>query len=173
MTPRPMLSPAATANYCRRPANAQVDLVVLHTTEGSATGALAWFANPAARVSAHYLVGRSGQLWQMVPEDFAAWHAGNWKWNARSIGIEVEGHADSAGTWTAEAVDALVSLLADVCRRHDIPATRARIVGHAEVPDPSGKGYGGAGNHTDPGPHCPWARIVAAVAAQLNPPEIA
>lgn len=40
--------------------------VVNHVTDGTAASALAWFKNPLAGVSAHFLVGRSGKVWQFV-----------------------------------------------------------------------------------------------------------
>ena len=80
-----------------------IDGVVLHDTGGgSAAGTIRWFANPQSRVSAHFVVGRSGRIVQMVPLERAAWHAGIAEMvvkgeargnpNLCSVGIELANH---------------------------------------------------------------------------------
>ncbi len=74
---------------------AVIDCVVLHATAGSLSGTLAWFANPASGVSAHYVVAKDGDVYQMVEEDKLAHHAGASEYQGRknfndfSIGIEI------------------------------------------------------------------------------------
>lgn len=72
--------------------------VVIHYTAGaSAEGAVAWLTNPDApgKPSAHLVIGRDGALWQLVPFDRVAHHAGRSRWaglsglNRHSIGIEL------------------------------------------------------------------------------------
>lgn len=42
---------------------------MIHGTDGSFAGALSWFANPEAKVSAHYLIRASdGTITQLVAE---------------------------------------------------------------------------------------------------------
>jgi N-acetyl-anhydromuramyl-L-alanine amidase AmpD len=135
-----------------------IDRIVLHTTEGGYAGTLAWFQNPDARVSAHFVVSQKGEVTQMVLERDAAFHAA--PWNDRSVGIEHEGHAADA-TWPDALLDASAALVADICRRRNIPADRTHIVGHFEVP---------GATHTDPGAHWPWERYMALVAAHLRSP---
>ncbi|MEQ8936858.1 MAG: N-acetylmuramoyl-L-alanine amidase, partial [Amphiplicatus sp.] len=73
-----------------------VDTVILHYT-GMQNGAdaLARLCDPAAKVSAHYLVEEDGVIYRLVAEEKRAWHAGVSSWkgesdvNARSIGIEI------------------------------------------------------------------------------------
>lgn len=139
-----------------------VDLVILHTVQGTAQAAIQWFRDPAAKVSAHYVVGASGLTYECVPEEFACWAAGNIAYNRRSVQIECAGYAEDPATWTDAMVDAVGQLVGEICVRHDIPPDRAHIIGHVEVPSPDGNGMGGAGHHTDPGPHCPWTLIVDA-----------
>lgn len=71
-------------------------LLVIHYTAGTtATGALRWLADPAARASAHLIVDRDGSVHQMVPFNRCAWHAGRSRWgdivglNSCAIGIEL------------------------------------------------------------------------------------
>lgn len=79
---------------------------VLHYTasgcgpDKSAAGDIGWFKNPAAKVSAHFLVDRLGKATQMVDLSNAAWHAGPSEmliegklWhgcNLFTIGIEID-----------------------------------------------------------------------------------
>jgi hypothetical protein len=86
--------PASSANYTRanRPIQYPVDFVVIHVTQTTYGTALGVFQNPKKKVSAHYVVrSADGHVAQCVPEADVAWHAGNWDYNTRSIGIEHEG----------------------------------------------------------------------------------
>ena len=48
-----------------------ITMLVLHYT-GMPSGAAAidWLANPASKVSAHYVVDEAGQIYSLVPEQF-------------------------------------------------------------------------------------------------------
>ncbi|MFQ5613342.1 MAG: N-acetylmuramoyl-L-alanine amidase [Anaerolineae bacterium] len=66
-----------TDNYSRGRAGHSIDFIVIHyTASRSLSSTIAWFKNPQARVSAHYNVGRDGQIWQIVRDQDTAWHAG-------------------------------------------------------------------------------------------------
>lgn len=74
-----------------------VELVVIHYTAAAGeSGSLAWLTNTQAMASAHFLIGRSGELWELAPLEDRTWHAGGassrWRGqppNPRSIGIEL------------------------------------------------------------------------------------
>lgn len=133
-------------------------LIVLHATEqDSAAQSLLTLRtrNSGGPVSAHYLIGRDGRLYQLVAEDRRAWHAGPGRWgtitdvNSASIGIELDNSGRDA---FAEAqILSLLGLLDDICRRLDIP--RTQVIGHADMA-PTRK--------QDPGARFPWARLAAA-----------
>src|SRR5215467_7652908 len=84
--------PASPANYSSadRPHDYPVDMIIIHDTEGSVASAVSIFQDPAMQASAHYVVSNTGQIDQMVQEKDIAWHAGNWDYNTRAIGIEHE-----------------------------------------------------------------------------------
>ncbi len=153
-------APAAATNFtvAERPRSHPMDTIVIHDIEGSAMGAVNWFQNPKARVSAHYVVDAvDGKVWQQVLEKDIGWHAGNWDVNTRSVGIEHEGYAYRPGFYTPTLYEASARLVRDIGRRHNIPLDRQHIIGHAEVPNPREAGkFGGAGGHTDPGPYWDW-----------------
>jgi N-acetyl-anhydromuramyl-L-alanine amidase AmpD len=138
--------------------------VVIHTTEGSYGGTVAWFRNPKARVSAHYVVGRGGESTQMVPLTRGAWHAGNGTTNRRSVGIEHEAYAHVAWTLTDAQYRASARIAAGVLRSRLLPIDRRTLIGHREVPHPWRRGrFGGYSGRTDPGPYWDWTRYLAYV----------
>ena len=133
-------------------------LVVIHSTQqSSAEASLETLRsrNPNGRVSAHYLVGRDGHIYQLVDDKHRAWHAGGGRWgtitdlNSASIGIELDNDG-SAGFPDAQLA-ALLRLLEDVCTRLEIP--RTQVIAHADL---------APWRKTDPGEHFPWRRLAAA-----------
>jgi hypothetical protein len=73
-------------NYSSRN-GVKIDMVVMHFTDGpNASGAIDRFLDQSAQVSAHYIIDRNGDIYQMVADDDKAWHAK--AANPRSIGIE-------------------------------------------------------------------------------------
>ncbi len=124
--------PAYRGNYTNANRGAaKIDFIVIHIAQGSYSGTISWFQDPRANVSAHYVVGRRGQVAQCVRNEDIAWHAGNWTYNTKSIGIE---HAGYAGTrWTARMYRSSAKLSAHLCRRYNIPVQN-HIIRHRSVP---------------------------------------
>ena len=54
----------------------QIRGLVIHSMDGTYQGSIAWFKNPWAKASAHYLISESGEITQMVKDVDEAWHAG-------------------------------------------------------------------------------------------------
>jgi hypothetical protein len=133
--------------------------IVVHVTEGAFWGSVQWLKNPRAHASSHFIVARSGRIVQLVHISDIAWHAGNWKVNVGSVGIEHEGFTYGPGGFTAAQYDRSARLTAWLARRSLMPIDRKHIIGHAEVPGPRG-GRGGASGHTDPGPNWRWGRYL-------------
>jgi N-acetylmuramoyl-L-alanine amidase len=144
-------------NHDARPAGQAIDILLLHYTDmQSAAEALGRLSDPAAAVSAHYLIDREGEVFRLVAEDRRAWHAGEANWqgatdiNARSIGIELDnpGHLCGYRPFSEAQMAALEALAADVVARHKIPP--GRVLGHSDVA-PLRK--------RDPGELFNWARL--------------
>lgn len=155
--------PANNENYGTRK-GAEVDLIVIHTMEGSLWGTAKMFrAEMVNSASAHYGIGKDGTIVRFVEEGFCAWHAGNSGYNRRSIGIELEGSCKDPSFYTGPMEDALIWLVKDITKRYPIKLDREHVIGHNEVPDGRG-GMGGAHHHTDPGEFFPWARFMAGLA---------
>ena len=71
--------------------------LVMHYTAGrSGPSSVEHFLKPAAKASAHLVIDRDGSIYQLVPFNRAAWHAGDSNWagisglNNHSIGIELD-----------------------------------------------------------------------------------
>jgi len=145
--------PAHSSNYSSRSGGvAAIDRVVIHTTEGMYDGAISWFRNSSSNVSAHYVIRRSdGHITQMVRDRDRGWHAAGA--NADTIGIEHEGSASSASTWTTAILESSARLTAWLTLEYDIPVDRDHIVAHSDV----------TSYKVDPGVHFPWDEYLALV----------
>jgi hypothetical protein len=124
------------------------EAIVIHIMEGTLAATDSWFNTPKPKspmpVSAHYGVGRLGQIHQYVAESDTAWHAGrrvrptwagvkpNCNLNLYTIGIEHE--AATADTeWTDAMYESSAWLIAGVANRWSISLDRAHVVGHHEI----------------------------------------
>lgn len=130
------------------------DIIVIHyTAMADWTRARDWLCNPAAEVSAHYIISPQGEVVQLVEEDQRAWHAGAGSWgdvtdvNSRSIGIELSN--DGSSPFAAPLMDALGGLLPAIMDRWAIPAER--VIGHSDL---------APGRKIDPGARFDWARLL-------------
>jgi N-acetylmuramoyl-L-alanine amidase len=155
-----MIAKVASPNFDERPAETPIDMLVLHYTGmPSAAGALARLTDPAAKVSAHWLIDEDGTIVRLVPEAMRAWHAGVSFWrgetdiNARSIGIELvnPGHEFGYRAFPEPQMAALLELASDIVARHPIPPRN--VVGHSDVA-PRRK--------MDPGELFDWPRLARA-----------
>ena len=114
-------------NHGPRPAPGTVDMLLLHYTGmPNAAAALDRLCDPAAEVSAHYLIEEDGTVWRLVDEMRRAWHAGRAVWagerdiNGRSIGIELAnpGHEHGYRPFPEAQIAALESLACGILARH-------------------------------------------------------
>lgn len=134
-----------------------VVIVLHHTDQESVQQSLDTLrsASSGGKVSSHYLVGRDGDLYQLVADDRRAWHAGPGRWgtitdlNSASIGIEIDNDGDSP--FSAAQIQALIQLLDDLCTRLGIP--RSQIIGHGDLA-PARK--------QDPSRFFPWQQLAEA-----------
>ena len=149
------MTPTPSPNFDERAG--PVSMIVLHYTGmPTADEALARLCDPAAKVSAHYLIDEDGTVHALVDEAHRAWHAGQSHWrgvtdiNSASIGIEIvnPGHDWGYRPFPEAQIDALIPLLADIKDRHGV--TRGNVVGHSDLA-PTRK--------RDPGELFPWGRL--------------
>ena len=91
-------------NYSPRKKNKIVKYIIIHYT-GMKTlkSAYSKLNNPSSDVSCHYLVSRSGKIYNLMCLNFKAWHAGKSQWgniknlNDYSVGIELENKGHDYG----------------------------------------------------------------------------
>lgn len=129
------------------------DILLLHFTNmATAEAAVERLCDAAAAVSCHYVIAEDGRVWQLVPEDVRAWHAGLGCWgdvtevNSRSIGIELANRGDHP--FPEPQMRVLEDLMRGIMGRWAIPPER--VIGHSDMA-PHRK--------DDPGPHFDWRRL--------------
>ncbi len=164
----------------------RVRVVVIHHTSEDFAGSLSILTKDSSRpVSSHYLIPEpldpsynddELKLYQLVPEQARAWHAGGSYWDGKtalndmSIGIEIvnQTYCRNAESKVAPAepelldsricfypdfaepqIVMLTDLLKGILERHQ-EVTPSNIVGHSDIA-PQRK--------IDPGPRFPWQRL--------------
>lgn len=149
------IAPNPSPNHGPRRDGLTPTLVVLHYTGMPDTrAAMDRLCDPAAEVSAHYLICRTGRVWSLVPEDLRAWHAGEGEWqglsdiNSRSIGIELDN--DGQSPFPDVQMAQLEELLAGILERWGI--SPSGVIGHSDL---------APGRKCDPGPLFDWDRLAA------------
>ena len=171
--PGAVFNAAASCNYTSGRGGTTISAVTIHYTQGTYAGAIAWFQNCSAKVSAHYVIRSiDGQVTQMVKEADKAWHVG--VANSYTIGIEHEAYGDIASYFTMNMYQSSANLVKNICsRRSNINPHRVfyrdtlddgtvlnygvhsfggatactQIRGHQHYPSQT---------HTDPGPYWNW-----------------
>jgi hypothetical protein len=113
--------------------------IVLHGTAGNMPGCLNWLASPQSGASVHYLVDRTGTVYQLVSESAAAWgngipeppsiFVGGPNPNLLSISIEAERDTSNTSPITDAQKKALIALCTDIRRRHGPLA----IIPHSDI----------------------------------------
>jgi N-acetyl-anhydromuramoyl-L-alanine amidase len=155
-------------NFDDRPRESVISMIVIHNIslppqQYGGEGIIALFTNQLdpsahpyyqtifnAKVSAHFLIRRDGELIQFVSCLKRAWHAGISIWENRercndfSVGIELEGCDFEA--FEEKQYDKLNVLLKSLKLIYPIE----HIVGHSDI---------APGRKTDPGPFFDWQKV--------------
>ena len=171
------------------------EYLVIHYTAGrSFDSSVSWLCNPAAKASAHIVIGRNGEIAQLAPFDRVTWHAGVSQWLGRSgannfsIGIELDngGKLDRVGSkwraWFGDDYSDDEVLVA--CHRNGGPEcgwhaftpqqlestieVAAALVSHYGLRDILGHEDISPGRKTDPGPAFPMASLRARIMGRAD-----
>ena len=163
----PAIQDMTTCNFSSRNGVA-VSAVTVHTIQGSYAGAISWFKNCTANVSAHYVLRSSdGQVTQMVLESDKGWHVGSE--NPYTIGLEHEGFVNDSSWYTAAMYQSSADLVIDITQSGygidpkrtayfpwtattnynvtSTPGSCIKVKGHQHFPNQT---------HTDPGANWDW-----------------
>ena len=106
-----------------------------------------------SNVSSHYFIKSDGNIINMVPELFEAWHAGKSYWrdfrllNKYSIGIEIHnpGHDHGYKKFNSRQIVSLKKLLKYLIKKYKIKLNN--ILGHSDI---------ASNRKKDPGEKFPW-----------------
>lgn len=128
--------------YSMRPGGVKPSTIVIHTTSSPHKNTVfsdeAIYLRNSVKISAHFLVGKRGQIAQILHPDLEAWHAGvaqSAYSNAHSVGIEC--HVSQGETWTDEQRAALIWLVRWLMGLYGI--TAAQIETHRAIALPAGR----------------------------------
>ena len=128
-------------------------IIYHYTGMSSEKKAIERLTNKNSKVSCHYFIKRNGQIINMVPDKFIAWHAGvsNWKnhknLNDKSIGIEIQnsGHSGKYEGYSNKQIKSLLVLSKILKNKYNIKAKN--FLGHSDI---------APGRKRDPGEKFPW-----------------
>lgn len=121
-------SPLATyyneAKYYTKTRNATIDTITIHCYVGQVTAQRGCdgFANRTEdkAASCNYVVGYDGSIGVSVPESGRSWCTSSSANDNRAITFEIASESEHPYKVTEEAYDAMIKLLADVCKRNNI-----------------------------------------------------
>ena len=131
-----------------------INFVIIHYTGmKNEKAALKKLCESKSKVSSHYFIKNNGEILNLVPDLFEAWHAGKSRWgkysmlNKYSIGIEIQnpGHDHGYKKFNIKQIASLKKLLNYLIKKYKID--KKNILGHSDVaPD----------RKKDPGEKFPW-----------------
>lgn len=135
----------------------KIKFIIIHYTGmKTETGAIKRLCNPVAKVSSHYFIKKNGEILNLIPDLYEAWHAGKSKWkrftnlNKNSIGIELvnKGHNFGYERFPNNQIKSLKLLCKQIKKKYKIRA--CNFLGHSDIA-PLRK--------NDPGEKFPWEKL--------------
>lgn len=127
-------------------------VILHHTSQNSVAQTVRTFQLEHTKVSAHYIVGKDGQIIQMLNDYERAWHAGRSKWgpvtdlNSVSIGIELDNNGNEP--FPEVQINTLLVLLDTLKTKYQIP--QINFLAHGDI---------APGRKNDPNSFFPWKRL--------------
>tara|TARA_B100000035_G_scaffold260573_1_gene231475 strand:- start:91 stop:834 length:744 start_codon:yes stop_codon:yes gene_type:complete len=142
-------------------AKQSIKFIIIHYTGmKKETNAIKKLCDYQSKVSSHYFIKNNGKILNLVPDLYAAWHAGVSHWknyyslNKYSIGIEINnpGHNYKYNEFYPKQINSLIKLLKYLTKEYKI--NKINVLGHSDISPERKK---------DPGEKFPWKRL-----AKLN-----
>ena len=127
-------------NYSFRKKNKKVKYIVIHYTGmESFKRAISKLNNLNSDVSCHYLISKSGLIFNLLCPSFKAWHAGKSQWkdvknlNDYSVGIELEnkGHDHGYNNFSSNQYSSLKKLITFLNKNFQIQ--HQNIIFHSDI----------------------------------------
>ena len=132
----------------------KIKFIILHYTGmKKESHAIKKLCDPKSKVSSHYYIKTNGEILNLVPDFYEAWHAGKSRWknydslNKYSLGIEMTnpGHQHGYKNFTSNQIKSLKRLLIHLMKKYKIGYKF--VLGHSDIsPD----------RKKDPGEKFPW-----------------
>ena len=144
----------------------KIKFIILHYTGmKNESSAIKRLCEESSKVSAHYFIKKNGNILNLVPDLYEAWHAGKSSWkkfkslNRYSIGIEIQnsGHDFNYENFTSKQINSLKRLLKNLVKIYNI--NPKNVLGHSDIaPD----------RKKDPGEKFPWKNLSKIKLAQWH-----
>ncbi len=143
-------------NLPKRVKNRIKFIIIHYTGMKKESAAIKRLQDPKSKVSSHYLIKRNGEIINLVPDLFEAWHAGVSSWknfkslNKNSIGIEITnpGHQHGYKKFSKKQIFSLQKLLNILVKKYKIK--KNYVLGHSDI---------SPGRKKDPGEKFPWEML--------------
>lgn len=142
-------------NYNERQTKKIKYLIIHYTALNSSYQSLKFLCSKKNKVSCHYLISKTGLIYNLVSEKKRAWHAGKSFWkgyvdiNSSSIGIELDYLPDELGNnYPQNQIKSLIKLIQKLKLKYQIKPNN--ILGHSDIA-PYRK--------IDPGINFPWLAL--------------
>ena len=143
-------------NLPKRVKNRIKFIIIHYTGMKKESAAIKRLQDPKSKVSSHYLIKRNGEIINLVPDLFEAWHAGVSSWkhfkflNKNSIGIEITnpGHQHGYKKFSKKQIFSVQKLLNSLMKKYKIK--KKYILGHSDI---------SPGRKKDPGEKFPWEML--------------
>jgi len=131
-------------------------IIIHYTGMKKESDAINKLCNYKSNVSAHYFIRKNGDIINLVPDLFIAWHAGISAWkklkslNKYSIGIEIQnsGHDHLFENFSSKQIITLKKLLKSLINKYNVKTQN--ILGHSDISPERKK---------DPGEKFPWKEL--------------
>ncbi len=140
----------------KRPKKKIIFIIIHYTGMKNEVEAIRKLCDYKSNVSSHYFIKNNGEILNLVPDLYIAWHAGKSSWkqykflNKFSIGIEISnpGHEHGYRKFNASQISSLISVLKYLQKKYGIKSQN--ILGHSDIaPD----------RKKDPGEKFPWRKL--------------
>ncbi len=136
--------------------NSKIQLIIIHYTALKNTvDAISYLCNKKNKVSSHYLISQNGTVYNLVKDQFRAWHAGQAFWqemidiNSVSIGIELDYHPRGKNNkYSLKMIYSLKKLILKLQKTYKI--NKNNILAHSDIAPFRKK---------DPGKNFPWQSL--------------
>ncbi len=143
-------------NLPKRAKNKIKFIIIHYTGMKKESAAIKRLQDPKSKVSSHYLIKKNGEIINLVPDLYEAWHAGVSSWkhfkslNKNSIGIEITnpGHQHGYKRFSKKQIFSLQKLLNILVKKYKIK--KEYILGHSDI---------SPGRKKDPGEKFPWEML--------------